>query len=148
MTPEWPPLESDEVQIDGSDERCLRNVHPGWIESDGSLTSQVFRPTPKDEGKLSTARASKVSAADHYDDFTTMFKLDSAGVWSVKHSDVTDVELRWVDDHAVPGNAKPRGHAFLDFRHPRLTSGVIRRVGRDLAKRAADRGADFRPGTD
>jgi len=30
----------------------LRQVHPSFVQ-DGKITSQVFRPTPKDENKLS-----------------------------------------------------------------------------------------------
>lgn len=47
------------------DELLWRNAHPDWLV-DGELTSQAFRPTPKDQKKLSSTRESKVAAEANF----------------------------------------------------------------------------------
>ena len=47
----------------------LRQIHPIFIQ-DGRPTSQGFRPTPKDEERLSTDDGDRISPADAWTRFT------------------------------------------------------------------------------
>jgi hypothetical protein len=64
------------------EELLFRQVHPNFVR-DGRPSSQAFRPTPKDEGKLSVACESLTTAAAAYELFTAGLGLASAGTWGV-----------------------------------------------------------------
>lgn len=125
--------------LDGPDEQLWRNCNPAWFLDGDRLSSQVFRPTPKDAGKLSIARSARVSAADHQAEFTAG-GLGSVGVWAVTVAEVDAQGLRAVHDEHGPHAPVPcpRGHGFLDFRG--LGGGAVRRVAAGLRDRAAARG--------
>lgn len=109
----WPALVPGEQEITDLEEQCYRNVHPSFIVS-GRITSQAFHCTPKDNGQLSTARGSIVSAKKHYEEYKVLHK--TAGVCAVLRKDIYDNQLRWVDDSANLEGATPTGHAYIDFR--------------------------------
>lgn len=88
-----------------------RQVHPNmWMLLEGRPQSSAFRPTPKDQGQLSVARGSKVSADDAYRRFTAR-GLSSAGAWSVTVGECRTVELTAYDDPLPDDDA----HALVDF---------------------------------
>jgi len=130
---------SEGPRLTEAGERLWRNVNPDWIEDDGSLTSQAFRPMPKDEGKLSTARSGKVDAADHFHEFTNRLDLDSVGVWAVTvgEGDALGVPSIYDAEGAAAPDPCPAGHTFMDFRQ--LTSGKARKVGAKLRDHAEAR---------
>lgn len=120
-------------------ELLWRNVHPNWVETDGTISSQAFRPTIKDAGRLSTARSNKVSAADHYAEHTGR-RLASDGVWAVSVSEAADLGLPCrYDEHSstVPQPA-PTGHTSIDF--TALSGAAARKAGGVLRDRAEARG--------
>ena len=87
------PLSDDE-------ELLFRQVHPSFVR-DGRPSSQAFRPTAKDEGKLSVARGSLTTPAGAFEVHTTGLGLPSAGTWAVTVGECDAVaELRW--SHIVP----------------------------------------------
>lgn len=45
-------MPTDPVPLSDAGELLHRQVHPNWIR-DGRITSQAFRPTKKDDNKLS-----------------------------------------------------------------------------------------------
>jgi hypothetical protein len=59
-------------------ELLYRQVHPSFVR-DGRPTSQAFRPTPKDENKLSVARGSLTTEKAAYEHHTVALGLGSAG---------------------------------------------------------------------
>lgn len=132
---------SDDSQLDTGEELLIerdellwRNAHPAWIV-DGELTSQAFRPTPKDHQKLSTAREAKVSAEENFKEFTQQF--DSAGVWAVSVGEVEDQGVRSIYDEHSPSTPKPclKGHTSIDFTG--VSNSQAKRIGgrlRDLAE--------------
>lgn len=128
----------EEILVD-RDEVLWRNAHPDWIQ-DGKLTSQVFRPTPKDDKKLSTAREYVVSAEDHFMEFTENCGLASAGVWALSVGEVEDERLRAIYDENAPSAPDPRlkGHTSLDFTS--VSKNQAKRIGGRLRDRAEDRG--------
>lgn len=63
-------------------EVLLRQVHPSYIEN-GDLSSQPFRPTPKDANKLSLYRSSICSAEEsfiHFGTYATKADCEGAGL--------------------------------------------------------------------
>jgi len=130
---------ADPVEIATSDELLWRNVHPGWVDK-GRLTSQVFRPTPKDQQRLSVARSSVVNASDHYVEYTDTIGLDSAGVWAASVEECVSAGVSaFHDEHSsMRPNPCPAGHAHLDFTPH--TKGQARRIGGALRDRAEARG--------
>lgn len=132
----WPSLEDDEHEVDSSefegDERAWRNVHPKQF-NDGVLSSQIYEPSERDEGKRSTAREHLVSATEHFREYTELGR-SSAGVCGVALSTIKDVGLRLIDDSKLVPDVT--GHASIDFRtpDPALAS---KRARKRLAKRLA-----------
>jgi hypothetical protein len=49
----------------------------------GRVTSQLFRPTPKDENAVSVYDGDQISAEDAWRHYTEVQKLDSVGVLAV-----------------------------------------------------------------
>lgn len=117
----------------------LRNIHPDWVVN-GKVTSQAFRPTPKDERKLSTTSSSKVSAEDSFREYTEDFELASAGVWGVSVGEAADLSIRAIYDEHSPSIPKPclTGHTSLDF--AQISNNKAKRLGGRLRDRAEDRG--------
>lgn len=127
-------------QLTDAGELLWRNVHPSWVESDGKISSQAFRPTSKDEGRLSTARSSLVTAAAHYDEHTGTRGLASSGVWAVSVGEAMALSLPSVyDEHSatIPQPA-PKGHTSIDFTG--LSGGAARKAGGALRDHAEGRG--------
>lgn len=118
--------------IEDPDEELLRQVHPSFLHA-GRPSSQAFRPTPKDAGRLSVDRGSRTTARDSFERHTARFA--SVGVWAVTVAEVTDVDLQ---AHEEPLEENP-AHAYIDFAgHSR---NGVRRAATVLARAAADRGA-------
>lgn len=137
--PGRPALSSNEKLIQrnpASDELAWRNVNPNH-HRDGALTSQVYDPSPADQGLRSTARESVVDAATHYDEFTQKGNA-SDGVCGVGLSGIESVGLRWIDDSYYVNDVT--GHASIDFRTPdpaKQSRRQIKKLARDLAKLAS-----------
>lgn len=136
---EQPELGVDETELDNADELIWRNVHPSWIDS-GKVTSQAFRPTPKDTGKLSGARQEKVTADKHFHEFTTELNLVSTGIWAISVGEAQREHVRCVYDAESDSkpNPCPTGHTYLDYRVH--TGGKIRKIASALRDRAEERG--------
>lgn len=89
--------------------QLLRQVHPSFVQ-DGKITSQVFRPTPKDDKKLSSYDGDKITPEASYAHFTARPDCRSVGVVSI-----TTVECHALD---LPTEADPDEfpeHVLIDF---------------------------------
>ncbi|MGW4325433.1 hypothetical protein ACWEKR_06025 [Nocardia sp. NPDC004573] len=137
---EGPELDEVEVELDDASELIWRNVNPAWIQ-DGKVSSQAFRPTPKDKQQLSGAREQKVTAEKHFHEFTQELELRSVGVWAVSVGEANAQDVRCVYDaeSADAPDPCPTGHTYLDFR-AHMGDKAIRRVGRLLSEDAQRRG--------
>ena len=91
------------------DTLLLRQVHPGFVQ-DGRPSSQVFRPTPKDEQKLSVYDGDQIAPADSWEHYTDVLKLDSSGVMAVNVFECSALELPVTSDP----DPFPE-HALIDF---------------------------------
>lgn len=139
-SPEWPPLEEGEVLMSDPEEILWRQVNPAFVHG-GTITSQAFRPTPTDKGRLSVSRSSVETAEDAYKFFTQILRRSSAGSWSVSFSEVQGAGSRAIfDAEAVTAPPPPcsPGHSSVDYRP--FGSSAIKRIGAELALKADKRG--------
>jgi hypothetical protein len=60
----------------------LRQIHPSFVQA-GNVTSQAFRPTPKDQKLLSAYDGDSVDPQSAWRHYTTVWKLDSVGVMAL-----------------------------------------------------------------
>jgi hypothetical protein len=60
----------------------LRQIHPSFVQA-GRVTSQAFRPTPKDESLLSVYDSDQITAEHSWLHFTSQKDCRSVGVMAV-----------------------------------------------------------------
>lgn len=113
----------------------LRQVHPSFLQN-GRPTSQVFRPTPKDEAKVSVYDGDKISAEAAWTHYTNVLTFKSAGVLAVSVGEVQTQALQAVAD----GVPFPE-HCSIDFGG--LTETEIKAKAKMLASFAAERGWQY-----
>ena len=94
----------------GPDNLLFRQVHPSWIR-EGRITSQTFRPTPKDHGRLSVYDGDRVSPEVSYRHFTENLGLVSDGVVAVTVGECLREQLR-----VAPDPTPFPEHVVIDFR--------------------------------
>lgn len=116
----------------------LRQAHPNFM--DGPLiTSQVFMPFPKDEGKLSVYDGDQITAADAYEHYTETLGNESHSIWAVTKGEADGLD--------VPASPDPLpaflSHSVIDF------TGRTDKDSRKIAKRlklfALGRGCLYAP---
>jgi len=110
----------------------LRQVHPNFVQN-GRPTSQVFRPTPKDEAKLSVYDGDKITAEAAWTHYTNVLTFKSAGVLAVSLSETKSQVLDVVAD----GIPFPE-HCSVDFTG--LAEADVKSKSKLLASYAAARG--------
>jgi hypothetical protein len=115
----------------------LRQVHPNFVQND-RVTSQAFRPTPKDEGNLSVYDGDMISAEDSWKHHTGI-GLESAGVLAIT--------VRECDAESLVVYPSPQifpEHAHIDFNAPGVTKSDIRGKAKRLLAAALERGWQYR----
>ncbi len=117
----------------------LRQVHPSFVQV-GRVTSQVFRPTPKDESLLSVYDGDQIDAEHSWDHFTSRAECRSVGVLAVTVADCESLQLI-----ARPDPAPFPEHAVIDFSN--FTPGQVEKTAKRLKLLAESRGWQFRPTT-
>jgi hypothetical protein len=60
----------------------LRQIHPSFLQA-GRVTSQAFRPTPKDESLLSVYDGNQITAEESWSHFTSQNDCRSIGVMAI-----------------------------------------------------------------
>ena len=91
------------------DTLLLRQIHPSFIQ-DGRVTSQAFRPTPKDEFLLSVDDGDRVRAEASWQRFITNPACKSVGVQALSQAECAAQDLSVIED----GNPHPE-HCSVDF---------------------------------
>ncbi|MCF7853527.1 MAG: hypothetical protein K9N51_01920 [Candidatus Pacebacteria bacterium] len=118
------------------DETLLhRQVHPMMLQ-EGRVTSQVFRPTPKDDKKLSVYDGDQIDAEEAWEHFTGTLGFESAGVMAV-----TVAECK---EEGLPAIADPDPfpeHVLVDFSD--FSENQIRRKAKRLKAAAENRGWQY-----
>jgi hypothetical protein len=101
----------------------------------GHITSQVFRPTPKDEWQLSVYDGDQITAERSWHHFTSSGH-NSAGVMAVTVEECSSQELKVEADPATFPE-----HVLIDFRD--LAENQIRRKAKHLKAAAEARGWQY-----
>jgi len=117
----------------------FRQIHPTFVQN-GHVISPAFRPTPKDEKRLSVSDGRKISAEESWKRYTETLGFDSHGVLGVTVSECQNMSLSVLDD---PQDGQ-LDHTVIDFSH--LDSkGKIDRAAKVLCRFATKRGWLFLP---
>lgn len=117
----------------------LRQVHPSFVQADSissqvfTITSQVFRPTPKDEGLLSVYNGEKFTAEASHSHFTDDSRNQSFGVVGVTGGECNAQQLKWGEN-----NEPFDGHSYVDFKG--LTNKEMEKKAKLLKTVAVQRG--------
>ena len=121
------------------DEVLLRMVHPAFVQ-DGRVTSQVFRPTPKDRHRLSVDRGSLSDAATSWRRFTAS-GWSACGVMGVTVGECRALDLPAYPDPlpATEEMAANPAHALIDF-GDKPSDRAREKAGKALRRVAVERG--------
>jgi len=110
----------------------LRQIHPSFIQS-GRVTSQAFRPTPKDEGKLSAYDGNMIEPQPAWQHYSEVLKKASVGVMAVSRDECTALNL------SIEPNPTPfPEHMLIDFRA--FDKKVVEAMAKQLRRHAEVRG--------
>ena len=122
----------------------FRQVHPSWIKgTESRVTSQVFKPTPKDEKRLSVSLEELTTAEQAFQHHTQRLKLASAGVLAVTDEEVQSQGLAVVAD-PIRGPLPDPAHAYIDY--TKVDAGnAIERKAKMLRAAARARGWVYLP---
>jgi hypothetical protein len=115
-----------------SDTLLLRQINPSFVQN-GRVTSQAFRPTPKDENKLSVYDGDQITAEASWQHFTSNPLCRSVGVMAVSYAQCMEQTVPVVAD----GIPFPE-HAYFDFSG--IKEGEIKKKAKALSVKAQERG--------
>lgn len=110
----------------------LRQIHPSFVQA-GFVTSQAFRPTPKDDAKLSVYDGDQITAEASFVHYTESLQLASVGTMGLAVEECTEEGLE-----VRPDPAPFPEHALIDFTG--LSSGQCEKKGKKLKAKAEKRG--------
>ncbi len=110
----------------------FRQIHPSFVQN-GRVTSQPFRPTPKDESLLSVYDGDLISPEKSWFHFTTKLAQQSVGTMAVSVGECAGENLPSRPDP----NAFPE-HAVIDFSG--LSDKECRTKSKKLQANALERG--------
>lgn len=110
----------------------LRQINPSFIQA-GRVTSQAFRPTPKDESLLSVYDGDKIQAQAAWQHFTTTPGCRSVGVMAVSNDECASENLPLIAD----GVPFPE-HASIDY--SAFSKSEVEKKAKVLTKKAHERG--------
>ncbi len=114
-----------------------RQVSPAWVQR-GNVTSQAFKPSKKDGGRLSVYDGSLISAEDAWKHFVQALQYRSVGVLAVSVQECVALQLE------VEADPDPfEEHAVIDFRE--VSRRQIERKADALKRHALDRGWQYGP---
>lgn len=115
----------------------IRQIHPSFIQ-EGRVTSQAFRPTPKDQEKLSVYDGDMMDAKSAWKHYTETLGHTSVGALGVTVSECESLDLT-----AAPDPEPFREHVLIDFSmHGRKQ---IETRAKKLKSHAESRGRLYQP---
>jgi hypothetical protein len=115
-----------------SDTLLLRQVHPTFVQN-GQITSQVFRPTPKDENLLSAYNGDLITAGNAWKHYTSEPANLSVGVMAISKGECDTHQLPVIEDK-IPFVE----HVSIDF--TKKTKSGIEKIAKMLKRVAQQRG--------
>lgn len=120
------------------DALLFRQIHPNFIDRGGRVTSQAFKPFPRDDNRLSVYDGDQITAEDAWRHYVHTLNNASAGVMAVTVAECRDHDLRPEHDP----DPFPQ-HAVIDFSG--LSKKCIRSAAKKLAACADRRGWQYGP---
>ena len=131
-----------------ADDLFFRSCSPSsawWDAAQDRPSSQLFTPTPKDEGMLSVASSGQTTPEVFYKEFTEVLKLESRGIWAVSKDELSPVEnvkdgdgnQIYISAIADPGEDKPTGHYLLDL--TAYNGKKLKKIAQSLRNKAHNR---------
>lgn len=116
-----------------------RQVHPSWLQ-EGRVTSQVFKPTPKDKKRVSVYDGDQITAPKSWRHFTDILCFESVGVLAVSVNECTTQES------PVESDPEPfLEHVVIKFDD--CSTSQIEKKAKHLKRAADTRGWQFRVDT-
>lgn len=115
----------------------LRQINPNFFQGD-RVTSQAFRPTPKDQQRLSVDDGDQIAPRESYERFASQTGCRSIGVMAVTNGECAALNL-----HVIADGIPYKEHASIDFQG--LTNSQVEKCGKQLAVHARQRGWLFQP---
>ncbi|MXZ22127.1 MAG: hypothetical protein F4Y84_16245 [Caldilineaceae bacterium SB0665_bin_25] len=119
------------------DALLFRQIHPSFFVG-GRVSSQAFKPFPKDDNRLSVYDGDQITAEDAWRHYVYALKNASAGAMAVTVAECHDQDLRPEHDP----DPFPE-HAVIDFSG--LSKRDIRSAAKKLAECANKRGWQYGP---
>ena len=116
----------------------LRQVSPTWIQ-EGYPTSQAFKPSAKDHGRLSVYDGDMITAEESWLHHTQKLGLISVGVVAVSCDECAALDLP-----VAPDPEPFPSHVVIHFTG--YTNSQIKDKARLLSELANERGWQYRPG--
>lgn len=110
-----------------------RQIHPSFVQN-GRVTSQAFRPTPKDENQLSVYDGDQIEPEPSWRHYTGELEKKSVGVLGVTLSECSSLSLP-----AQPDPTPFPEHVLIDFSAFASQTRVIERLGKQLRDKAEAR---------
>ena len=95
-------------------ELLFHQVHPCFVR-DGRVGSQGFRPTPKDDRKLSVDRGTLATAQAAFELHAHCLSLASDGTWGVTVGECRALSLGCRPDPVEHERCPDHAHAIVDF---------------------------------
>ena len=131
-----------ENQLFAESEMLLRIVKAHHLDSDfGTLTTRVFLPSSKDDGKLSHFLDSKTSAQNIYNTLHNHNIKDLVGIWGLTISEIGKLGLRAIDDSGCEMDPFNLGsHCYIDLRGLSLSKLDQKKMRADLLEASQTRG--------
>ena len=114
-----------------------RQIHPSFIAG-GHPGSQAFRPTPKDQNRLSFDDGSQIAAEQAWRRYTEEHGLQSVGVLGVLVGECASEGLR-----VIPDGVPDPEHVSVDFTGK--SNGERKSIAKRLRDYALGRGWQFGP---
>lgn len=126
------------TDLTAPDEILYRQIHPDFID-EGVPSSDRFRPSTRDAGKLSLDRGATCTASESHALYTGSGKL-SAAVFGVAVGEFEEERVSCVEDPVPATNDAPANphHALADFSNLDLKS--QKHASKRLARKAVERG--------
>lgn len=127
---------SGEVVITTADLLVYREIHPSWVVN-SRLSSQAFKPTKKDEGRLSVRNSDKITAEDCHKFQTEKLNLKSMGNYGVTIGEISEASLQCFESPITSEPVDP-SHCHISF--VSLTGSQIQTKADKLVSAARSRG--------
>ena len=116
-----------------------RQINPGWVQGN-RVTSQAFRPMPKDKHMLSAYDGDLIGAEGSWRHFTSELGFSSVGVCAVSVAECAELQLP-----ARPDPDEFPEHAVIDFTG--IGNSAAEKKSKTLRNRAEVRGWLYQPNT-